>query len=99
MAEADATFEKRVGALEQEVEGEKVVSRYILEQTRRNGDDLVAIRSQLARMEHRHDRVDADLRSLRSDVSALRTDFTGLVNKLPTMIAETMREVLRERDR
>ena len=106
MAEADATLEKRVSAVEQEVEGEKLVTRHILEQTRRNSDDLVAIRSQLTRMEHRQDRVDADIRAVRSDIAALRTDLTalrtdvtGLVKNLPTMIAETMREVLRERDR
>jgi hypothetical protein len=99
MAEAETTLEKRVSAVEQEVEGEKLVTRHILEQTRRNSDDLVAIRSQLTRMEHRQDRVDADIRAVRSDVTALRTEFTGLVSNLPAMIAETMREVLRERDR
>ena len=99
MAEADATLERRVSAVEQEVEGEKLVTRHILEQTRRNSDDLVAIRSQLTRMEHRDDRMDADIRAVRSDLAALRTDLTGLIKNLPTMIAETMREVLRERDR
>jgi hypothetical protein len=39
MAELEQ-LERRVATLEQEVEGEKVVSRHILEQTRRNGDDL-----------------------------------------------------------
>jgi hypothetical protein len=33
-------FEARVGVLEREVEGEKLVTRHILEQSRRNGDDL-----------------------------------------------------------
>ena len=33
------------------MEGEKTVTRYILEQTRRNGDDLVAIKSRLDRVE------------------------------------------------
>jgi hypothetical protein len=32
--------ERRVTALEQEVEGEKLVTGHILEQTRRNGDDI-----------------------------------------------------------
>ena len=41
-------FEARVGVLEREVEGEKVVTRYILEQTR-NGDDLAAVKSRLDR--------------------------------------------------
>ena len=34
-------FEARGGVLEREVEGEKLVTRHILEQTRRNGDDLL----------------------------------------------------------
>jgi hypothetical protein len=46
-------FEARVGVLEQEVEGERLVTRHILEQTRRNGDDLAAIRTRLDRVETR----------------------------------------------
>ncbi len=44
-------FEARVGVLEREVEGEKMVTRHILEQTRRNGDDLAAIKTRLGRVE------------------------------------------------
>ena len=44
-------FEARVGVLEREVEGEKMVKRHILEQTRRNGDDLAAIKTRLGRIE------------------------------------------------
>src|SRR5205823_4141430 len=50
-------FEARVGVLERGVEGEKVVTRYILEQSRRNGDDLAAVKSRLDRLETRLDRV------------------------------------------
>ena len=35
-------FEARVGVVEREVEGEKLVTRHILEQSRRNGDDQEA---------------------------------------------------------
>jgi chromosome segregation ATPase len=94
-----AALERRVAAPEQEVEGEKVVTRYILDQTRRNGDDLAAIRSRLDRIEarldrhdSRFDRLDAELQSLRNELRSLRTD-------LPQIVADTMREVLRERDR
>ena len=38
--------------LEQEVDGEKLVTRHILEQTRRNGDDLAAIKTRLDRVEN-----------------------------------------------
>ena len=85
-------LDKRVSYLEQEVEGEKLVTRHILEQTRRNADDLAAIKGRLGRMESqlgefagRFDRSDSELRALRRD--------------LPGIIAETLREVLRERDR
>jgi hypothetical protein len=39
-------FEARTGVLEREGEGEgeKLVTRHILEQTRRNGDDLAAVK-------------------------------------------------------
>jgi len=37
-------FEARVGVIEREVEGEKMVTRHILEQSRRNSDDLAASR-------------------------------------------------------
>jgi chromosome segregation ATPase len=85
-------LERPVAALEQEVEGEKVVSRYILDQTRRNGDDLAAIRSRLDRIEARLDRHDARFDRLEAELRSLRSD-------LPQIVAETMREVLRERDR
>jgi chromosome segregation ATPase len=84
-------LERRVAALEQEVEGEKVVTRYILEQTRRNGDDLAAIRSRLDRIEARLDRHDARFDRLEAELRSLRAD-------LPQIVADTMRQVLRERD-
>jgi uncharacterized protein YoxC len=75
----------RVDILEREVEGEKTVTRYILEQTRRNGDDLAAIKTRVDRVEAKVDEVDHTLKDL--------------IKNLPRMIAGSMREVLRERDR
>jgi chromosome segregation ATPase len=92
-------LERRVAALEQEVEGEKVVSRYILDQTRRNGDDLAAIRSRLDRIEARLDRHDARFDRLEAELQSLRMELRSLRSDLPQIVAETMREVLRERDR
>ena len=54
---ADVTKEE-FQALEQEVEGEKLVTRHILEQTRRNGDDLAAVKTRLDRVEEKVDRLD-----------------------------------------
>jgi len=84
-------FEARVGVLEREVEGEKMVTRYILEQSRRNGDDLAAVKSRLDRVETRLDRVE-------QKVDALGGAFDSLRRDLPKIVAETVREVLRERD-
>jgi uncharacterized protein YoxC len=70
--------------LEREVEGEKMVTRHILEQTRRNGDDLAAVKSRLDRVEQK--------------VDALGTAVDGLKRDFPKMVAETMREVLGDRD-
>lgn len=77
-------------ALEQEVEGEKVVTRYILEQVRRNGDDLAALRGRMDRVEARLDAIEARL-------SLIEKDFRTFRAELPRMIADTMREVLAER--
>jgi uncharacterized protein YoxC len=71
-------------ALEREVEGEKLVTRHILEQTRRNGDDLAAVKSRLDRVEQKLD--------------GLERQFDGLNRNLPKIVGEVMRDVLDERD-
>jgi hypothetical protein len=71
--------------LEREVEGEKVVTRHILEQTRRNGDDLAAVRSRLDRVEQKLD--------------GLERKFDGMNKNLPKIVGEAVRDVLDERDR
>jgi tetrahydromethanopterin S-methyltransferase subunit G len=88
----------RVSTLEHEVEGEKVVSRYILEQTRRNGDDLAAVKTRLGRVEGRLDRVESEVRQLAEEGRQTREELRQLRRELPGIVAETMREVLRERD-
>jgi uncharacterized protein YoxC len=75
----------RVDILEREVEGEKTVTRYILQQMRRNGDDLAAIKTRVDRVGAKVDEVDHTLKDL--------------IKNLPRMIGQSMREVLRERDR
>jgi uncharacterized protein YoxC len=72
-------------ALEREVEGEKIVTRHILEQTRRNGDDLAAVKSRLDRVEQKLDGVERKV--------------DGLAKNLPKIVGEVMRDVLDERDR
>jgi len=83
-------FEASVGVLEHEVEGEKLVTRHILEQSRRNGDDLAAVKSRLDRVEQRLDRVENKLDSL--DVR-----FSAFLREYPVTVADVMRQVQRER--
>jgi tetrahydromethanopterin S-methyltransferase subunit G len=81
-------LEQRVDALAHEVEGEKLVSRYILKQTRQNGDDLAAVKTRVDRIEEKIDRIESGLRGLRQDFSVTQ-------KQLPGMIAEVLRDVLR----
>ena len=89
-------FEARTGVLEREVEGEKLVTRHILEQTRRNGDDLAAVKTRLDRIEEKLDGV--DLKGLVRKVDGLDRKVDGLAENLPRIVGDVMREVLRERD-
>jgi uncharacterized protein YoxC len=79
-------------ALEREVEGEKLITRHILEQTRRNGDDLAAVKSRLDRVEQKVD-------GLERKFDGLERKFDGLTKNLPKIVGEVMRDVLDERDR
>lgn len=89
---SDVELLQRMSVVEQEVEGEKLVTRHILEQTRRNSDDLASIKARLNRHDERFDRLEGRLDRLESEVRGLRTD-------LPRIVAETLREVLDERGR
>jgi hypothetical protein len=89
-----------------EVRGEKVVTRHILEQTRRNSDDLAVIKTRMARVEEKVDGIDGRVGRLEGKVDGLDArmgrlegKFDGLVRDLPRIVGNTMREVLDERDR
>jgi uncharacterized protein YoxC len=88
--------EDRVEFVAQEVDGEKLLSRYILKQARQNGDDLAAVKTRVDRIEEKVDRLDQRVDRLETDLRGLRSDFNASQEKLPGMIAEVMREVLRE---
>jgi hypothetical protein len=75
-------FEARVGVLESEVEGEKLVTRHILQQTRLNGDDLAAIKTRLARVE--------------TDVAQLKSELRSFRKDMPDIVSGAMRDVLRK---
>ena len=78
-------FETRVCVIEREVEGEKMVTRHILEQSRRNSDDLAAIKTRL-------DRVEGKVDALQTTVGGLQTTVNGLVRDLPKIVADAVRE-------
>jgi uncharacterized protein YoxC len=82
----------RVDVVEREVEGEKTVTRHILDQTRRNGDDLAAVKSRLDRHDQRFDSLERRFDDLERQMGSLRKD-------IPTIVGEVMSDVLRERDK
>ena len=92
--------ETRVEFVAQEVDGEKLLSRYVLQQARQNGDDLAILKARTARIEQKLEtdvrELRSDLNGLKSDLNALRSDFKSSQEKLPGLIADVMREVLRE---
>jgi chromosome segregation ATPase len=67
-------FDGRTRVLESEVEGEKLVTRHILEQTQRNGDDLAAVK---ARVDH-----------LSIDVALVRGAITGHTALLSVLVQD-----------
>ena len=88
-------LETRVDVLEREVEGEKMVTRHILEQTSHNSDDLAAIKTRLDRVEHKVDGLDSKIDGVES---RLDNRIGSLERSLPKIVGDVMREVLRERD-
>ena len=91
-------LEARVTVVEREVEGEKLVTRHVLEQTRRNSDDLAAIKTRLDRMERKFDDLGQRVDDFGRTLGGVDQKVNSLTKNLPTIVAETMREVLRERD-
>ena len=80
----------RVDVVEREVEGEKMVTRYILEQTRRNGEDLATVLERLGGVEGRLGDVEGRLARVEQRVE-------DLAAAMPAIVADAVREVLRER--
>jgi uncharacterized protein YoxC len=91
-------FEARVGVVEREVEGEKMVTRHILEQSRRNSDDLAAIKTRLDRVEGKVDALQTTVNGLQTTVGGLQATVNGLVRDLPQIVADAVREALPRRD-
>jgi hypothetical protein len=92
-------LQTRVDVLVREVEGEKMVTRHVLEQTRRNSDDLAAIKTRLDRversMDQRFDQMQKSFDQLDKKFDQLDKKFDGLTKSLPSIVGEVMRDVLR----
>lgn len=73
------------------------MTRYILEQVCRNGDDLAILRSGVDRLDERLDRVEQRLNDIEQRLGRLEVEVRSLRADLPAKIATTMREVLTER--
>jgi chromosome segregation ATPase len=87
-----AELERRVRFTESEIEGEKAVTRYVLQQVRANNDNVIGLRTEVAALGARVDRLADDmavanaalrnhgmlLTMLQQDVGALRSDVTAL---------------------
>jgi uncharacterized protein YoxC len=80
-------------ALEGEVEGEKTVTRHILEQTHRNGDDLAAVKSELSTVKSRLDHVSGEV----ALIKGVLTSHTALLNVLVQDVG-LIRATLAQRD-
>jgi uncharacterized protein YoxC len=90
-------FEARVRGLEGEVEGKKMVTGHILEQTRRNSDDLAAIKTRLDRVERKVDGLEQKVDGLGQRVDTLGTSINRLARELPTIVGEAVRDAIREK--
>jgi archaellum component FlaC len=88
--------ETRLEFVAQEVDGEKLLSRYTLQQSRKNGDDLAILKTRAERVEERVEKLEQKVDRVETELRALRSDFNASQEKLPGIIADVMREVLRE---
>ena len=98
-------FEARMRVLENEVEGEKAVTRHVLEHARLNGDDLAAMKAQLAHLADDMVLVKTTLNShglrlnvLTQDVGLLRQEVEALRRDVRETRQETreIREEMRD---
>lgn len=81
----------RIGILEREVDGEKMVTRHVLSETRRASDRVAALEARLDRMERKVDDIGRRLAELDGKLTVLTTT-------LPRIVSDALRTALRERD-
>ncbi len=64
-------LEARVSSAEQEADGEKMLSRYILTQARQNGDDLAILKTRIDRIEGKIDQLEQRVGHVETDLGSL----------------------------
>jgi outer membrane murein-binding lipoprotein Lpp len=84
------TLARQVKELAGEVDGEKIVTRHILEQLRQNTDILLEFRGELTAL---HQKVD----KIGDAVALLGAQVTSLEPKLSGIVADALRDVLRQK--
>jgi len=83
---ADPVTREEFDELVDEVRGEKTVTRRILEQTRRNSDDLAVLKTRAARVEEKVDGLDAGVGRLEGKVDGLDARLEGKVDGLDARV-------------
>lgn len=80
------------------IESEKPVKRHILKQTRRNGDDIAAVKTRLSRVEDKVDGLDRKVGGLdrkvdgfAQEVGGVKHTLNGLIRDLPKMLSDAVR--------
>jgi len=93
-------FEARMRVLEGEVTGEKAVTRHILEQTHRNGDDLTAVRTELATVRTEVGTVKSRLDHLAGEVALVKSELAAHTALLDVLVQDValIRNTLAPRD-
>ena len=89
-------FDARIRVLEGEVEGEKMVTRHILEQTRHNSNDLASLKTDMALVRAVLTSHSARLNVLTQDVGLLRQDMEVVrrdVGEMRRDVSEVRRDV------
>ena len=96
-------LKRRVTLLESEVKADRELPVRLFQYVREIRDDVALLRShamvidgRLGRLEERMDGVEQRLDRVESELASLRSEFATFRKELPGIIAETMREVLRD---
>jgi len=86
----------RTDIVEREVEGEKMVTRHILEQTRRNGDDLAGVKTDLKGVKNDLKGLSSRVDGVQHHLGRVESKVDGLTRNLPEIVGEAVREAFRE---